>query len=150
MNFKLSQVTKKNIKSRFEQLHGIYTKTIAKDNKVSSYIARCDCPQNDQFVVIVHKECNNDKNDKYLTLANCITKGIRYIKKAQKNNLKLPVVGETIIVSSDWSDDFKQNIYPKISQYEKNFIKSFKQMRRNNVLIVLWMIGALAMYVFVL
>lgn len=127
MNFKLSQNTKKNIKSRFEQLHGIYTKTIAKDNKISSYIARCDCPQNDQFVVIVHKECRNDKNDKYLTLANCITKGIRYIKKAQKNNLKLPVVGETIIVSSDWSDDFKQNIYPEISQYEKNFINRVKK-----------------------
>ena len=140
MNFKLSQVTKKNIKSRFEQLHGIYTKTIAKDNKVSSYIARCDCPQNDQFVVIVHKECNNDKNDKYLTLANCITKGIRYIKKAQKNNLKLPVVGETIIVSSDWSDDFKQNIYPKISQYEKNFINRVKKYYKKDKAVLMFYI----------
>lgn len=140
MNFKLSQDTKKNIKSRFEQLHGIYTKTIAKDNKISSYIARCDCPQNDQFVVIVHKECNNDKNDKYLTLANCITKGIRYIKKAQKNNLKLPVVGETIIVSSDWSDDFKQNIYPKISQYEKNFINRVKKYYKKDKAVLMFYI----------
>lgn len=140
MNFKLSQNTKKNIKSRFEQLHGIYTKTIVKDNKISSYIARCDCPQNDQFVVIVHKECNNDKNDKYLTLANCITKGIRYIKKAQKNNLKLPVVGETIIVSSDWSDDFKQNIYPKISQYEKNFINRVKKYYKKDKAVLMFYI----------
>lgn len=140
MNFKLSQDTKKNIKSRFEQLHGIYTKTIAKDNKISSYIARCDCPQNDQFVVIVHKECSNDKNDKYLTLANCITKGIRYIKKAQKNNLKLPVVGETIIVSSDWSDDFKQNIYPKISQYEKNFINRVKKYYKKDKAVLMFYI----------
>ena len=140
MNFKLSQGTKKNIKSRFEQLHGIYTKTIAKDNKISSYIARCDCPQNDQFVVIVHKECNNDKNDKYLTLANCITKGIRYIKKAQKNNLKLPVVGEIIIVSSDWSDDFKQNIYPKISQYEKNFINRVKKYYKKDKAVLMFYI----------
>lgn len=140
MNFKLSQDTKKNIKSRFEQLHGIYTKTIAKDNKISSYIARCDCPQNDQFVVIVHKECRNDKNDKYLTLANCITKGIRYIKKAQKNNLKLPVVGETIIVSSDWSDDFKQNIYPKISQYEKNFINRVKKYYKKDKAVLMFYI----------
>lgn len=140
MNFKLSQNTKKNIKSRFEQLHGIYTKTIAKDNKISSYIARCDCPQNDQFVVIVHKECRNDKNDKYLTLANCITKGIRYIKKAQKNNLKLPVVGETIIVSSDWSDDFKQNIYPKISQYEKNFINRVKKYYKKDKAVLIFYI----------
>ena len=48
--------------------------------------------------------------------------------------------------------EYRENLeeVTEYNEYEKNFIKSFKQMRRNNVLIVLWMIGALAMYVFVL
>ena len=139
MNFRLSEQSKNNIKFRFNELHGIYTKTLSDDNKVLSYIARCDCPNNNQYVVVVHYQCKDIKTDKYLAMANCITKGQRFLKMLKKNNFSLSNEKQ-IVCLNETSVDFDNNVLPKIKQYQRSFIDRIKKYYKEDKKILMFYI----------
>lgn len=142
-DFFMSDEVKSNIKSRFEKLNGIYTKTLNKNGEIISYIARCECKDND-YVTVVHYvvENSNDKKNKYMAMAECIEKGDRYIKLLKKINTKILPTGQCICYFTEKGKKFlESDLYQKyIIEYENKFIERIRKYYKKDKNILLFYI----------
>ena len=141
--FFMSKEAKLDIKSRFEKLNGIYTKTLNENGEVVSYIARCKCKDSD-YVTVVHYvvEDSCDKKNKYIAMAECIEKGDRYIKWLKKSNATNFPIGKCICSFTEKGKNFiDSDLYKnRIIEYENKFIERIKKYYKEDKNILLFYI----------